>query len=88
MAGVEGFEPPHDGFRVHCLTTWLHPNRSVLVFAARKEVLRDKKPQFCHQIVSETNTLTITKTLKSPRRIPLPPTQSPANPSNPQAKFS
>ena len=25
MAGVEGFEPPHDGTRPRCLTTWRHP---------------------------------------------------------------
>lgn len=25
MAGVEGFEPSHDGTRTRCLTTWLHP---------------------------------------------------------------
>ena len=25
MAGVEGFEPPHDGTRTRCLTTWRHP---------------------------------------------------------------
>lgn len=21
-----GFEPTHDGVKVHCLSTWLHPN--------------------------------------------------------------
>ena len=26
MAGVVGFEPTDGGFRVLCLTTWLHPN--------------------------------------------------------------
>lgn len=26
LAGVEGFEPSNGGFRVLCLTTWLHPN--------------------------------------------------------------
>jgi resolvase domain protein len=26
MAGVEGFEPPSDGTRTRCLTTWRHPN--------------------------------------------------------------
>ena len=25
LAGVEGFEPPHDGTRTRCLTTWRHP---------------------------------------------------------------
>ena len=25
MAGVEGCEPPHDGTRTRCLTTWRHP---------------------------------------------------------------
>lgn len=29
MAGVIGFEPMHDGFRVHCLTAWLHPKITV-----------------------------------------------------------
>ena len=26
VAGVEGFEPSNGGFRVLCLTAWLHPN--------------------------------------------------------------
>lgn len=26
MAGAEGFEPSHGGFRVHSLTAWLCPN--------------------------------------------------------------
>ena len=26
MAGMAGFEPTNDGVKVHCLTTWLHPN--------------------------------------------------------------
>ena len=26
MAGVAGFEPAHDGIRIHCLTTWRYPN--------------------------------------------------------------
>lgn len=25
MAGMVGFEPTNDGFRVRCLTAWLHP---------------------------------------------------------------
>ena len=28
LAGVVGFEPTDDGVRVHCLTTWLHPNNN------------------------------------------------------------
>jgi hypothetical protein len=27
MAGMGGFEPPHDGIKNRCLTAWLHPNR-------------------------------------------------------------
>ena len=26
LARVAGFEPAHDGIRIHCLTTWLYPN--------------------------------------------------------------
>ena len=26
MAGVGGFEPPHDGVKVRCLSAWLYPN--------------------------------------------------------------
>lgn len=26
VAGVEGFEPPNDGIKTRCLTTWLNPN--------------------------------------------------------------
>lgn len=26
LAGEEGFEPPHDGTKTRCLTTWLLPN--------------------------------------------------------------
>lgn len=26
MAGVGGFEPPHGGIKIRCLTAWLHPN--------------------------------------------------------------
>lgn len=50
MAGVIGFEPMHDGFRVHCLTAWLHPKITVLNYYntrlrknQRKNVLMDKK---------------------------------------------
>ena len=25
LAGVEGFEPPDGGIRIHCLTTWRYP---------------------------------------------------------------
>ena len=25
-AGAEGFEPPDDGIKTRCLTTWRHPN--------------------------------------------------------------
>ena len=28
LAGVVGFEPTHDGVRVHCLTTWRHPSKT------------------------------------------------------------
>ena len=28
MAGVDGFEPPHDGIKNRCLTAWLHPKRN------------------------------------------------------------
>ena len=24
--GIAGFEPAHDGVKVHCLTAWLYPN--------------------------------------------------------------
>ena len=27
MAGVPGFEPGHDGIKIHCLTAWLYPNK-------------------------------------------------------------
>ena len=26
LAGAGGFEPPHDGIKIRCLTTWLRPN--------------------------------------------------------------
>ena len=26
LARVAGFEPAHDGIRIHCLTTWRYPN--------------------------------------------------------------
>ena len=26
LAGVAGFEPAHDGIRIHCLTAWRYPN--------------------------------------------------------------
>lgn len=29
MAGVEGFEPSHDGIKTRCLTAWLHPSKGV-----------------------------------------------------------
>jgi hypothetical protein len=28
VAGVVGFEPTHDGARIRCLTTWLHPKKN------------------------------------------------------------
>src|ERR1700726_1743679 len=27
LAGAGGFEPPHGGIKIHCLTTWRRPNR-------------------------------------------------------------
>ena len=27
LAGAGGFEPPHGGIKIHCLTTWLRPNK-------------------------------------------------------------
>lgn len=32
MAGVVGIEPTDEGFRVPCLTAWLHPNVAVICF--------------------------------------------------------
>jgi hypothetical protein len=26
LAGAGGFEPPHGGIKIRCLTTWLRPN--------------------------------------------------------------
>src|SRR5882724_11490224 len=26
LAGAGGFEPPHGGIKIHCLTTWRRPN--------------------------------------------------------------
>ncbi len=28
LAGAGGFEPPHGGIKIRCLTTWLRPNRA------------------------------------------------------------
>ena len=28
VAGAGGFEPPHGGIKIRCLTAWLRPNRS------------------------------------------------------------
>ena len=30
LAGAGGFEPPHGGIKVRCLTTWLRPNAPFL----------------------------------------------------------
>lgn len=30
MAGVEGFEPSHDGIKTRCLTAWLHPSSNAI----------------------------------------------------------
>ena len=32
MAGVGGFEPPHGGIKIRCLTTWLHPKKETAKF--------------------------------------------------------
>ena len=29
MAGVGGFEPPHDGIKTRCLTAWRYPKNMV-----------------------------------------------------------
>ena len=34
LAGVEGFEPSHDGIRIRCLTAWRYPNVWYLVIIA------------------------------------------------------
>lgn len=43
MAGVDGFEPPHDGIKNRCLTAWLHPkipknNLSILKFNCQEKL--------------------------------------------------
>ena len=41
MAGVEGFEPPDGGIRIHCLTTWRYPSVDIafyLVFGVGGEI--------------------------------------------------
>jgi hypothetical protein len=35
LAGAGGFEPPHGGIKIHCLTTWRRPNRPVRKAAGR-----------------------------------------------------
>ena len=29
--GIGGFEPTNDGVKVHCLTTWLYPKKSLMI---------------------------------------------------------
>ena len=30
MAGLGGFEPPHDGIKTRCLTAWLQPINAIV----------------------------------------------------------
>lgn len=47
LAGVEGFEPPHDGTKTRCLTTWRHPSAKILI----DNTLRFVFVQACLQLV-------------------------------------
>ena len=37
MAGVGGFEPPHDEIKTRCLTAWRYPSITLLQGQAPKE---------------------------------------------------
>ena len=44
MAGAGGFEPPHGGIKIRCLTAWLRPNwcgsaRTIIAAAASCNML-------------------------------------------------
>ena len=56
MAGVEGFEPPHDGTRTRCLTTWRHPI-AVDTVAQAGVVFKLFAPELIGFIVLPTNLL-------------------------------
>lgn len=40
MAGVEGFEPSHDGIKTRCLTAWLHPSSNAISGGVDAVVIR------------------------------------------------
>ena len=56
LAGVEGFEPPHDGTRTRCLTTWRHPI-AVDTVAQAEVVFKLFAPEPIGFIVLPTNLL-------------------------------
>ena len=37
MAGMGGFEPPHDGIKTRCLTTWRHPNFLLVIYLSLEQ---------------------------------------------------
>ena len=56
LAGAEGFEPPHDGTRTRCLTTWRHPI-AVDTVAQAGVVFKLFAPELIGFIVLPTNLL-------------------------------
>ena len=44
LARVAGFEPAHDGIRIHCLTAWRYPNVYGVDSGIRTHVYRSHNP--------------------------------------------
>lgn len=43
MAGVGGFEPPHGGIKIRCLTAWLHPKTVTAPFKGVQQFRKEEK---------------------------------------------
>lgn len=46
LAGAGGFEPPHGGIKIRCLTAWLRPN-AVLLNIVNLEEGKERRRIFC-----------------------------------------
>lgn len=68
LAGVEGFEPPNDGFRVHCLTTWRHPIGKRMGEAYKKVLNRSIDPLAMTDFNNLNQELILTDLIKNPVR--------------------
>ncbi len=66
MAGVGGFEPPHGGIKIRCLTAWLHPKTILTGITLSEEnsydVLFTLNTRFCKELFAKSCQKSVSET--------------------------